>query len=170
MPDDVVTIFGVSEPAFRMGIFAFAFALFSLLEAWRPRRPRLQTRVERWTTNGGMLIIATILVRALAFLAPLLAMTASAGLANELGWGVFNLVSLPLWAEILIAIALLDLTVWFQHLVSHKVPLFWRFHRVHHADRDLDASSALRSRRRLRTSSVLSYCLVRPSSQLFCSK
>ena len=44
----------------------------------------------------------------------------------------------------MIAIALLDLAIWFQHFVSHKAPLLWRLHRVHHADRDLDASSALR--------------------------
>ena len=39
---------------------------------------------------------------------------------------------------------LLDLAIWAQHLVTHKVPLFWRFHRVHHADRDLDVTTALR--------------------------
>jgi sterol desaturase/sphingolipid hydroxylase (fatty acid hydroxylase superfamily) len=38
----------------------------------------------------------------------------------------------------------LDLAVWFQHLVSHKVPIFWRIHRVHHADSEMDATTALR--------------------------
>ena len=144
MQTDPVTILGLSETVFRVGIFFCAFIVFSGLETWRPKRPRLQPRAQRWMTNGGMLVIANLLVRALGLLAPLLAMTASAALATELGWGLLNLVSLPFWAEVLIAIVLLDLAVWFQHLVSHKVPLLWRFHRVHHADRDLDASSALR--------------------------
>ena len=39
---------------------------------------------------------------------------------------------------------LLDLTVWFQHLLSHKIPILWRIHRVHHADHDIDTTTALR--------------------------
>lgn len=144
MPNEAVTIFGIGEPVFRLGVFLAAFIGFSGLEALAPRRPRLQSRLSRWTTNGAMLVIATVLVRGLVFLAPLIAMTAAASLASELGWGLFNLVALPAWAEICLAIILLDFTIWFQHVISHKVPLFWKFHRVHHADRDLDASSALR--------------------------
>ncbi|HEX3071468.1 MAG TPA: sterol desaturase family protein, partial [Thermoanaerobaculia bacterium] len=30
------------------------------------------------------------------------------------------------------------------HWASHRVPFFWRFHLVHHVDRDLDSSTALR--------------------------
>ncbi len=37
-----------------------------------------------------------------------------------------------------------DFAIWLQHLITHKVPLFWRFHRVHHADRDFDVTTALR--------------------------
>ena len=35
-------------------------------------------------------------------------------------------------------------SIWLQHLITHKVPLFWRFHRMHHADRDMDVTTALR--------------------------
>ena len=91
-----------------------------------------------------MLIVSTILVRALTLVAPMLAVTASAAIALEMGWGLFNLISWPFWLEVILAIVVLDLAVWFQHLISHKIPVLWRFHRVHHADRDLDASSALR--------------------------
>jgi sterol desaturase/sphingolipid hydroxylase (fatty acid hydroxylase superfamily) len=38
----------------------------------------------------------------------------------------------------------LDFAIWLQHLITHKVPLFWRFHRMHHADRDMDVTTALR--------------------------
>lgn len=144
MPNDPVSILGVSEPVFRMGIFLSVFAGFSALEAAIPRRARLQSRLDRWATNGSMLIIATVLVRAIAFFLPVIAATAGAALALQLGWGLFNAIALPFWAEVLLAIALLDLAIWFQHLISHKVPVLWRLHRVHHADRDLDASSALR--------------------------
>ncbi len=144
MPNEPVTFFGLSEPVFRVGVFLAAFVLFSALEILAPRRPRLQSRLKRWTTNAAMLLLATGLVRALILIAPLLAMTAASGLAAELGWGLFNLTSLSLWLEICLAVILLDLAIWLQHFISHKVPLIWRFHKVHHADRDLDASSALR--------------------------
>ncbi|MEL7231719.1 MAG: sterol desaturase family protein [Pseudomonadota bacterium] len=109
-----------------------------------PRRARVQTRLERWAKNGAMLLIGTGLVRLLALVAPALAMAAAAGLASELGWGLFNLIRLPVWLEIALAIIVLDFAIWFQHLMSHKVPLLWRIHRVHHADSDMDASTALR--------------------------
>ena len=44
----------------------------------------------------------------------------------------------------MIALLVLDLAIWAQHLASHKVPLFWRLHQVHHADRDIDVTTAVR--------------------------
>ena len=44
----------------------------------------------------------------------------------------------------MIALLALDLAIWAQHLASHKVPLFWRLHQVHHADRDIDVTTAVR--------------------------
>ena len=64
--------------------------------------------------------------------------------AGILGFGLLNLVAWPLWIEVVIAILLLDLAIWFQHMVFHKVPVLWRLHRVHHADRDIDVTTALR--------------------------
>ncbi len=139
-----LTLFGLSEPAARLAAFATAFIVFSALEALLPRRPRLASRWTRWTTNTGMLVLATLAVRALSLVAPLVAGVAAAGLAASLGLGLFHQLALPAWAEIGLAMVLFDLAIWFQHLVTHKVPLLWRLHRVHHADRDLDASSALR--------------------------
>ncbi len=50
----------------------------------------------------------------------------------------------PRWLETLMGILLLDYTLWWWHWACHRIPLFWRFHLVHHIDRDLDASTALR--------------------------
>lgn len=44
----------------------------------------------------------------------------------------------------IVTIVLFDFLIWLQHLLSHHVPLFWRFHRVHHCDRFLDTTSGLR--------------------------
>src|SRR5207237_10762436 len=58
--------------------------------------------------------------------------------------GILQLAQWPRWLETLIAIALLDYTLWWWHWANHRIAFFWRFHLVHHVDRDLDASTALR--------------------------
>lgn len=60
------------------------------------------------------------------------------------GWGVVNLTGLPVWAEVALAFVLLDYTLYVWHVLTHRVPWLWHFHVVHHADLDMDASSALR--------------------------
>jgi sterol desaturase/sphingolipid hydroxylase (fatty acid hydroxylase superfamily) len=50
----------------------------------------------------------------------------------------------PVWLEVVLAILILDFVIWAQHLITHKVPVLWRLHRVHHADRDMDVTTAIR--------------------------
>ena len=137
-------IFGISEPVLRAGVFFSAFILFSTLEAIAPRRVRTQARTSRWPTNLSLLIVANGFVRLLVFAAPVIAASSAAALAADRGWGVLNAVSLPPVAESVIAFLCLDLAIWAQHVATHKIPILWKIHRVHHADRDFDASTALR--------------------------
>ncbi len=64
--------------------------------------------------------------------------------AKQWGFGVFNWLELPIWLEWLIAFLVLDFVIWAQHWATHKVPVLWRLHRVHHSDHDIDASTAIR--------------------------
>ncbi len=127
----------------RLGVFAGLFALFVTLEALAPRRARSQPRSPRWFTNLSIVILDTLALRALAIALPLLAVGAAVD-AGRMGWGLFNALDWPRWLEVVLAILILDLAIWAQHLVTHKVPILWRFHRVHHADRDFDVTTALR--------------------------
>ncbi len=43
-----------------------------------------------------------------------------------------------------LAVLLMDYTLYVWHVLTHRVPLLYRFHQVHHSDLDLDASTALR--------------------------
>ena len=97
----------------------------------------------RWRTNWAIVILDTLALRLMALLLPLLAVGAALD-ARRLGWGLFNALNWPVWAEVGLAVVILDLALWVQHLVTHRVPLFWRFHRVHHADRDFDVTTAVR--------------------------
>ncbi|MBN8632507.1 MAG: sterol desaturase family protein [Rhodobacterales bacterium] len=131
------------ELLWRLGTFLTLFALFAGLEALVPRRMRNLSRARRWPTNLAMTVLNSVALRGLAVLLPLLAIGAALD-AGAQGWGLFNRIDLPVWLEVLLAVLILDLAIWAQHLVTHKVPLFWRFHRVHHADRDMDVTTGFR--------------------------
>ncbi len=135
--------FGLSETAFRLGLFASIFLIMAILETWLPRRKRRFTRGQRWTTNIGILVSDFLAVSAVTFVIPLTAVI-TAFWASANGWGLLNILDLPLWLEWLIAIIILDWVIWAQHLITHKVPVLWRLHRVHHSDVEMDATTAVR--------------------------
>lgn len=132
-----------NEAAIRLAIFLGLFAVLATLEAWAPRRQRSQPRRARWITNWSVTLLNTVTLRLMAFALPLLAVGAALD-AETQGWGLFNILNLPVWLEILCAVLILDFAIWLQHLVTHKVPLLWRLHRVHHADVDMDVTTAIR--------------------------
>ena len=131
------------ELLWRMGVFLTLFALFAGLEALAPRRARSLSRSRRWPTNLAITLLNTVALRGLAILAPLLAIGAALD-AQAQGWGLLNRLDWPGWLELVLALLILDLAIWGQHWLTHKVPLFWRFHRVHHADRDMDVTTGFR--------------------------
>lgn len=132
-----------NEALIRLVAFLGLFALFAGLETMAPRRARVQPRATRWGTNLAIILIDSMTTRLMAFALPLLAVGAAMDAASN-GWGLLNMVTLPGWITVLAAILILDLAIWFQHMVFHKVPALWRLHRVHHADRDFDVTTALR--------------------------
>src|SRR5205823_774571 len=67
-----------------------------------------------------------------------------ATLTESGGWGVTRALPLPTWLAVAVALLLLDYTLYVWHVLTHRVPWLWRLHVVHHVDRDLDASTALR--------------------------
>lgn len=67
--------------------------------------------------------------------------------ADQRGIGVLNWLTeagLPGWAHAVGAVILLDAWMYVWHRLNHVIPFLWRFHRVHHADRHLDVSTAHR--------------------------
>ncbi len=131
------------ELAIRLAVFAAVFAVLAGLERLIPRRRPVQPTGRRWGANLALTVIDAAALRAVALAVPILAVAAAVD-AGQQGLGLLNRVDWPLWLELGLAILLLDLAIWLQHLVTHKIPVLWRFHRVHHADRDFDVTTALR--------------------------
>jgi sterol desaturase/sphingolipid hydroxylase (fatty acid hydroxylase superfamily) len=128
------------EALYRFVPFAGMFLAMALWEALAPRRKLLIRRPRRWFSNLTLATLNSLLVR---LLVPISAVSLAAWLAEQ-KWGLLALVSWPAWLEFVLAIAALDLAIYFQHRLFHAVPLLWRLHLVHHADLDFDVTTGLR--------------------------
>ncbi len=129
-----------NEPLVRLGGFFGVLVLMVLWEVIAPRRVRSFSRWVRWPSNFGIVAFNTLLLR-------LLSPGAAVGVAlaaEAQGWGVLNAAPLPDGLSIVVAIFLLDLTVYLQHVMFHAVPALWRLHRMHHADLDFDTTTGAR--------------------------
>lgn len=132
-----------NEVAIRLSVFLGLFVILIAIEALLPRRKRSQSRSTRWFTNISLTVIDTLTIRLMAVILPVLAVGAAMD-ASARGWGLLGAVDWPNWVEVILAMLILDFVIWAQHLITHKVPILWRLHRVHHADRDMDVTTAIR--------------------------
>lgn len=133
-----------SESSLRFASFAIVLIVMACLEAAWPMRPRVLTRRQRWSTNLIITSLGMVLVRLLAIIAAPLAAMGAAIYAEGQRLGALNLLDAPHWLELLVSVVALDGLIYLQHVASHKVPLLWRLHRVHHADRDIDVTTGIR--------------------------
>jgi len=137
-------VLGQSDGLSRFAVFLGVFLVMASVELIRPKRRLTVSKARRWLTNLGIAGIDALVLRLMTMLAVPVAAVAAAFFARERGLGLLNQVAWPDWIKLGIALLVLDLAIWVQHLVSHKVPLFWRIHQVHHADRDIDVTTAAR--------------------------
>lgn len=128
------------EGTIRLLAFGAIFFAMLLWELFAPRRPLSVARAQRWSSNLALMIINTVALR-LLFPAAAVGFALS---AEALGFGLFHWLAWPPLLELVCAVLLLDLAIYGQHVLMHRVPLLWRLHRVHHADLDFDLTTAVR--------------------------
>ena len=128
------------EAMIRLEFFALVFITMLAWELLAPRRGPSVSKPLRWLNNLGLFALNTLVLR-LLFPAAAVGIALSVG---EMGWGLFNLLTLPFWFETVASVLLLDLAIYLQHILMHRVPLLWRLHRVHHADLDIDLTTGSR--------------------------
>jgi sterol desaturase/sphingolipid hydroxylase (fatty acid hydroxylase superfamily) len=129
-----------NQDLLRLCAFAGMLAAMLAWEALAPRRARAAPRLRRWPGNFGAAVAGALLLRVVF---PVTAV-AWAGALEARGTGLIPAFGAPVWLAVPLAIVALDLAIWVQHVVFHRVPLLWRLHRMHHADTDLDATSGAR--------------------------
>lgn len=52
--------------------------------------------------------------------------------------------NLPMWLQLLVFFIILDFVQWFTHILLHKFPFLWKFHKVHHSVKEMGFAAHLR--------------------------
>ena len=114
------------DTTIRLTAFFGVIGLMASWEAFYPRRRLETSRSKRWLANLSVAALNTLVIRTL-FSSGAVGLAVVA--ANQ-EWGLLNSVQWPFWVEGLLAFAVLDLSIYLQHILFHRVPGLWRFHMV----------------------------------------
>jgi sterol desaturase/sphingolipid hydroxylase (fatty acid hydroxylase superfamily) len=114
------------------------------IEQWRPAAPPPLALAgygaawfRRWGRNLSLFALNVVL-------SALLVLPITVWAALHTVWSRAGLLGVPAWVWLPLDLVVLDLWVYWWHRANHEWPLLWRFHEVHHRDRHLDATTALR--------------------------
>lgn len=124
----------------RISLFLGIFAIMAVLEAWLPARQSALNRASRWKGNLSMVVLGALCSR-VVLPASLVGVALWADSTNV---GLFNNVNTSYWVVIIFCVLLLDMVIYWQHRLFHKIPLLWRIHKMHHADSHVDTTTGLR--------------------------
>lgn len=128
------------EATIRLSVFVAMLLIIILCERLWPRRLPTQSLVNRWSVNLGLVTLNSVLQRLLLGSV----VYESAVMAAEAQWGLLYQFERVEWIDIVLTLLWLDLVIYWQHRVFHRIPRLWRLHQVHHTDLDCDATTAVR--------------------------
>jgi sterol desaturase/sphingolipid hydroxylase (fatty acid hydroxylase superfamily) len=130
----------VPQSPLRLAAFLVGLLTFLSWEVIAPHHAATVSKPRRWLVNLSLALLNGLLVTFLC------AACYGIALRRLAPWrvGLFELIAAPSWLRLPAEIGALDLLTYWLHRSYHRVPLMWRFHRVHHTDLDLDVSSASR--------------------------
>jgi len=128
------------EQIIRLVFFFGILAVVAIWEVIVPRRQLTDSKRRRWVTNLSLVVIDTAVVRIFLPVLPV----GMAILSKQRGWGMLNLIALPTWIKIILTVIALDFVIYLQHVIFHFLPIFWRLHRMHHTDLDVDVTTGNR--------------------------
>ncbi len=124
----------------RLIIFFAVLLIMAILEFLLPKRKVNAKRGIRWSSNIGIVVLDSIVARIILPTTTI----AVALYADAKGLGLFNIIFQDSWLAIVLSILVLDLLIYGQHVVFHKISWLWRFHRMHHSDVHIDVTTGIR--------------------------
>jgi sterol desaturase/sphingolipid hydroxylase (fatty acid hydroxylase superfamily) len=129
-----------NESNIRLSFFFGIFFIMAILEYIIPKRVLQISKNKRWFNNISLVFLNTLIVR-------ILFPTAAVGIAifaKDNSFGIFNILKLNIFLEVILSIIILDLIIYWQHRFFHTIDFFWKFHKVHHSDMDYDITTGFR--------------------------
>jgi sterol desaturase/sphingolipid hydroxylase (fatty acid hydroxylase superfamily) len=120
-------------------LFFPLLVLLAGLETILARRPGPMERRTRWPANLFLTFVNFLTLGIVP-----ISLVSAAAWAQTRGWGVLNVLSLPLPLAAGITLLVRGFISFSTHYLMHMVPLFWRIHRVHHLDTELDVTTTVR--------------------------
>lgn len=129
-----------NESTLRASAFFFMLMSLVLWEYMQPARVLTLSRWVRWRANLLLMLVNTLTLR---LVVPIAAVGSAVWASNQ-EFGLLYWLGFSNGLAMLIAIICLDLVIYWQHRLMHKLPILWRLHQVHHADLDMDVTTALR--------------------------
>lgn len=130
----------LNEPVIRLTVFIFVFITIGLFEIWMPKRKLFFNQKARWSQNIGIALLNIAVVR---LLFPFAAVGIATYVENH-SIGILPFTSSPSAIAVICGFLMLDMCIYWQHRLFHRVPALWRLHMIHHTDPDLDLSTGLR--------------------------
>lgn len=129
-----------SEVWVRLGSFLAILIVMNVWELLGPRRRWTAHKAPRLVSNYLLAVLNTFVLR---LFTPFSAIAAALW-CEQHQFGLLHWLSVSHIINVIATIVLFDLAIYAQHVAFHAIPIFWRIHKVHHADIDLDISSGLR--------------------------
>ena len=117
--------------------------LLAVFWGWESLRPFFGPRLGRYRHAGHNLAIALFNAVVLGFTFGL-ANFAVAAWSEQNQFGLLNLVDPSGPIRFMLALVLLDGWMYVWHRANHALPVLWRFHRMHHSERQMDVTTATR--------------------------
>jgi len=121
-------------------VFISGVLLFGAAEYFFAARKTVDNKSKRWGENFAMTLINTIIIRVLFFITPI----SVALYMSENSLWLFQYFNTPELLAGIVMFLMLDMIIYFEHVLFHKIPFLWRLHSVHHSDLDMDFTTALR--------------------------
>ena len=100
---------------------------------------RKENTLKRWPANLALLTIMLGLVTVVP-----ISSIAAAHWAESENFGLLNWLDISPITTIVVSFLIYSLSEYLVHLSHHKIPFLWRFHKIHHSDRDLDVTTTFR--------------------------
>jgi sterol desaturase/sphingolipid hydroxylase (fatty acid hydroxylase superfamily) len=129
-----------NEAIIRLFFFSGIFILMAIYEYLAPKRQLTVPKSKRWVNNLAIVLIDTVIIRVIFPMAAV----GIAFYAQTHRIGLFNTLDLNFYFVVVLSVVILDLAIYLQHVMFHYVPIFWRIHRMHHIDLDIDVTTGIR--------------------------